>query len=289
MLYNKQILFVILILCIFFTSGCYATRSTKVINPKDESMRQRVLNAKEITVKIIVNGHPAGSGFVVSSNGLIITCFHVVQSLQPAPNNQTNITYAQNIEVEFNNNTRLPATVHPTCQNNGFMQALSKDYCLLQVNAQNLFTLPIGNFSDIQEGDEIYLCGYPLGISQSVVSNGMLSTKWSTSGYLGQGNSRDVAWLDITMNNGNSGGPIILLSDNPANDKIIGIATFGLNPFAKQAEELVKMVQGFPGNVAIMGVDFKKFSTLIGTALATNSLGVNGCVAIDYLKTVIPQ
>jgi S1-C subfamily serine protease len=168
------------------------------------------------------------------------------------------------------------------------MQALSRDYCLLKTNAQNLFTLPVGNFSDIQEGDNIYLCGYPLGISQPVVARGMLSTKWLAPGYLNQGSSKDVAWLDVTMNRGNSGGPIILLSDQPENDKIIGIATFGLNPFAQPAEELIETAQSFPGSVGIMGIDFKKFSTLIGSALATTSLGVNGCVSIDYSKTVIP-
>jgi len=116
----------------------------------------------------------------------------------------------------------------------------------------------------------------------------MLSTKWTTSGYLNQGSNREVAWLDITMNRGNSGGPIVLMGEEPEGDKVIGIASFGLNPFADPAEKLIEIVQTFPGNAVLMGVDFKRFVTLRGAALSSNSLnslGVSGCVSIDYLKS----
>jgi hypothetical protein len=39
----------------------------------------------------------------------------------------------------------------------------------------------------------------------------------------------------------------------------------------------------FPGNIMLMGIDFKKFSVLIGKALASQSHGVGGCIAIDYV------
>jgi serine protease Do len=251
-------------------------------------MKDRIKRIKESIVRIFVDGQPAGSGFVVSKNGLIATCFHVVQKNEPAANNQTRITYATGIQVEFSNGTKLSATVHSSCQNQGFADALSKDFCILQVNRSDLSPLSFGKFSDVQEGDQIYLAGFPLGIGQPVFATGMLSTKWATNGYLNQGGPRDAAWLDITMNSGNSGGPVLLLTSKPESDKVIGIATFGLNPFAKPAEELISVVQGFPGNVAIMGVDFKKFGTLIGSALVATSHGVNGCISIDYIRSKLP-
>jgi serine protease Do len=247
-------------------------------------MKQRLTQIKKATVRILVNGQPSGSGFIISRDGLVATCFHVVQRLLPASNEQTQITYATSIEVEFNDGRKLPATVHGSCQNQGFLEALSKDYCVLEVESKNLIPLPLGTFADVYEGDNIYLCGFPFGINQAVVSVGMLSTKWATSGYLNQGSNREVAWLDVTMNKGNSGGPVVLVGNEPQDDKVIGIASFGLNPFANSAEELIQIVQTFPGNAVIMGVDFKKFATLIGTALASNSLGVGGCISIDYLK-----
>lgn len=260
-----------------------------LISPeRNVDMKQRITQLKKSTVRIFVDGKAVGSGFIVSKNGLVATCFHVVQKNKPAPNNQTQIGYSTTIEVEFSDGTKLPAAVHSSCQNQGFLEALSKDYCILHVNSSTLVPLPLGTFSNIQEGDNIYLSGFPLGISQPVVAVGLLSTKWTTAGYLNQGGVREVAWLDITMNSGNSGGPVILMGNRPEDDKAIGIATFSLNPFATPAQELIEIVQNFPGNVVIMGVDFKKFGMLVGSALATTSLGVNGCVSIDYIKSKLP-
>jgi len=241
-------------------------------------MKQRLAQIKRVTVRILINGQSSGTGFVISRDGLIATCFHVVQHVRPATGGHPQITYAPSIEVEFNDGNKLPATVHNSCQNQGFLEALAKDYCILEVKTKNLVPLPLGTFADVYEGANIYLCGFPLGINQPVVSIGILSTKWTTSGYLNQGSDREVAWLDTTMNKGNSGGPIVLIGKEPEDDKVIGIASFGLNPFADPAEELIRVVQTFPRSVALMGVDFKKFATLIGTALASNSLGVSGCV-----------
>lgn len=248
-------------------------------------MKQRLTLIKRATVRILTNGKVSGTGFVISKDGLIATCFHVVQHIQPAPNGQTQIGYAKSIEIEFNDENKLSATVHKSCQKESFFEAFSKDYCILEVKTKNLAPLPLGIFANAYEGASIYLCGYPLGINQPVVSVGILSTKWSTSGYLNQGNTREVAWLDVTMNKGNSGGPIVLTSKEPEDDKVIGIASFSLNPFARPAGEFIEIVQTFPGYAALMGVDFRRFATLIGDALSSNSLGVSGCVSIDYLRS----
>ena len=101
-----------------------------------------------------------------------------------------------------------------------------KDYCILEVKSENLAALSLGTFADAYEGAHIYLCGFPLGIDQPVASVGMLSTKWTASGYLNQGSNREVAWLDITMNRGNSGGLIVLISKEPQDDKVIGASSF---------------------------------------------------------------
>lgn len=73
----------------------------------------------------------------------------------------------------------------------------------------------------------------------------MLSTKWVTSGYLNQGGNREVAWLDVTMNSGNSGGPIVLMGEEPEGDKVIGIASFGLNPFAILQNNSLRLFKRF--------------------------------------------
>jgi len=252
-------------------------------------MKERINRFRESIVRIIVDNEPKGTGFVVSKDGLIATCFHVVQKTEPLSNNTTSITYALNIEIEFTNGLRLPAFIHGSCLNKGFSEAVSKDYCILKVNQNDLIPLKLGSFSDAKEGDIVYMGGYPFGITQPIFAKGMLSTKWKTTGYLNQDEERDVAWLDITMNKGNSGGPIILLSDNPNNDKVIGIASFMLNPFAEPAERIFNFVQGTGGEVLILGVSFREFAKHVNLALMNISLGIGGCVSIDYLKSKIIQ
>ena len=102
---------------------------------------------------------------------------------------------------------------------------------------------------------------------------------------LAQGSSQNVAWLDITMNSGNSGGLVIMKNENPDNDKIIGIAAFNLNPFAADADNLLNQVFSFPDiNVAVSGVDIKYFAFITARALKKNSLGIGGCISINHLK-----
>lgn len=91
-------------------------------------MRNRVPAIRESTVRIFVNGQPAGSGFVVDAEGTVITCFHVVEQLNPGQGNQMQIMFSQNIEVEFADSTHRPAQIASSCQNTGFLEALSKDY-----------------------------------------------------------------------------------------------------------------------------------------------------------------
>ena len=257
-----------------------------VAQPRDD-MRQRVKRVKESTARILVNGSPAGTGFAVAAN-LIATNFHVVQQLTPGPGGQTQVAYATAIRVQLADGRSLPATPHPSVIGGNLVTAIGRDVTLLAVPVNDLKPVRLGRFADIVEGDRVYLAGYPFGIEQVVVATGILSTKWKAPGYLGQGSPRDVAWLDVTMNKGNSGGPVLLLAEDPARDAVIGVANFNLNPFAQRAEELANVAASFPGEAVIIGVDFKKLSILIGAALAAQSHGVGGCIAIDYLQLPKP-
>lgn len=60
-------------------------------------MKERVKRIKRAIVRILTNGQPSGTGFVISSAGLIGTCFHVVQHIRAAPNGQAQVTYSTSI------------------------------------------------------------------------------------------------------------------------------------------------------------------------------------------------
>lgn len=251
-------------------------------------MQQRVAAVRASTVRVFVGDEPAGSGFVVRSTGLIATCFHVVQHVTPAPNGQVLIQYKSNITVEIPGHGRLAATPHPACCNAAMVPAISADFALLTVTPRSPLTpVAVGSFGLVQEGDDVYICGHPMGIEQSVVARGLLSTKWSSSGYLGVGGRREVAWLDLTQNKGNSGGPLLRCGPTQADDRVVGIASFGLNPFADRANEVVRIATTTASGAQITGIDFKQFAALVGTALSFNSVGVSGAVSIDYLQQTL--
>jgi serine protease Do len=249
-------------------------------------MISRISTLRASLVRVLVNVEPAGSGYVASSTGDIVTCFHVVQVLTPIPGQpgQAQVSYATNIEVETINGTRLPANIAPSCQGVGMQTAAAADFAILRVAGVNTPPLRLGSFDITPEGAAIYLGGFPFGIQQSVVAAGILSTKWQSPPHLGSGAQRDVGWLDITMNRGNSGGPVLRHATDPAGDEVIGVASFGLNPFAAPMEQIVQIAQDFTGTGVIVGVNIGQFATLVGSALAANSLGVGGCVAIKYAQ-----
>ena len=256
--------------------------STTTANSENR-IPQRFKQARESTVRILVNDIPAGTGFAVT-NELIATNFHVVQQISAGSDGQTQIGYASNIKVQLADNREFIARPHSSVLGNDLREAVGKDIALLTVPTKDLRPVKIGRFAEIEEGDAIYLVGFPLGIEQPIIATGVFSTKWKTKGYLGQGGQRDVAWLDITMNKGNSGGPVFLIADDPMQDTVIGIANFNLNPFSQNAEKFAKVAADFPGNIMLMGINFKEFSILIGKALASQTHGVGGCIAIDNLR-----
>jgi len=267
---------VILIISFALTISCISPVNS------ENHFRKRFKQAKESIVLILVNNIPAGTGFSVAP-GIIATNFHVVQQFSVGNEGQTQIGYAQNIKVQLSDKREFIAIPHQSVVGPGTIEAVGKDITLLTIPFKDLRPVKLGRFNEIEEGDAIYLIGFPLGIEQPVIASGILSTKWKTSGYLGQGGDRDVAWLDVTMNKGNSGGPVFLIRDNFEQDVVIGVANFMLNPFAHDADEFAKIAAAFPGNAILIGIDFKKFSTLIGKALSSQTHGVGGCISIDTL------
>jgi hypothetical protein len=176
--------------------------------------------------------------------------------------------------------------VDNSCKNQGLREAFLKNYCILKVKpAKRIRCLVLGSLNDAKEGTSVYTCGFPKGIDQSVVSVGILSSKWVMPPSSDKGSPLEVAWLDIAMNRGNSGAPIILMGQNPDDDKVVAMASFDLGLFAKYCAEVTNMADDFPENAVIMGINLKEFSAAVGSSLTSSSSALGGCIAIDYLKS----
>src|SRR5881396_1426294 len=88
-----------------------------------------------------------GSGFVWSSDGIIVTNNHVVEG-------------ASRITVNFNDGTQLPAKligVDP-----------DSDVAVLRVEAKGLAAAPVGASGDLMIGESVIAVGNPFGLSGSV-------------------------------------------------------------------------------------------------------------------------
>ena len=248
----------------------------------------RVVHLKKSTVRILINGHASGTGFIVSDQGMVITCFHVIE---PA------LRLGVKTEAEFPSGEKVELNVFNYFLQSGVREALGDDCCLLifAKKPQTQFEyLNVGSFNDVQEGDQIYTIGYPLSIKQPFISMGILSTKWIQSNhftYMSKVDSldRDVAWIDVTMNRGNSGGPVIKIGSTLAEDKVIGISTFILNPYGPVAEQLATSISTSNMDMLINGISQNKVTQLFAEAIANNSIGVSGCISIDHIKTIARQ
>lgn len=260
----------------------------------------RVQKLKKSIVNIYVDGIQAGTGFFISDKARVATCWHVVgTALYQDPAMSKNGFYLKKIEIELNDKTRYEYVIHKYYLNKGNDDAKIFDYCLLEPikkkpEKEDYSYFLIGSFTEIDEGDVIYSAGYPLNVKQLIITTGILSSKWDEEVTLFSNPNipiasrlRNVAWLDLNMNKGNSGSPIIKLGSSLDEDKIIGIQSFNLNPLEGIAQELIKKVDSLANQSPILGIDLLLLQQRLGEVMSLTSFGVAGCISIDYFKTTL--
>jgi S1-C subfamily serine protease len=96
------------------------------------------------------------------------------------------------------------------------------DIALLQIPAQNLTAVPIGDSDRLQVGDFVLAIGNPFGLGQTVTS-GIVSALGRSG--LGLEGYEDFIQTDASINPGNSGGPLVNLQG-----QCVGINTAILSP-----------------------------------------------------------
>src|SRR3954468_16994337 len=131
-------------------------------------------------------GTATGSGFVVSSDGYIVTNDHVVDG-------------ASSVKAKIGDGKTLAAKVVGT--------DASTDLALLKVDASNLTPLALGDSDQVQVGDPADAIGNPYGLDRTLTT-GVISALQrqisSPNGYT----INDVLQTDAAINPGNSGGPL---------------------------------------------------------------------------------
>jgi len=143
-----------------------------------------------------------GSGVIVdAAQGYVLTNGHVVDN-------------ATRIEITTKDNRRSVARL--------IGKDSDTDIALLQIPAQNLTAVPIGDSDRLQVGDFVLAIGNPFGLGQTVTS-GIVSALGRSG--LGIEGYEDFIQTDASINPGNSGGPLVNLQG-----QCVGINTAILSP-----------------------------------------------------------
>lgn len=187
----------------------------------------------------------AGTGFIITSDGYIMTNYHVIE---PAYENNYKIT------VLFKDGTSYEASIA------GFEE--DGDIAVLKIDANDLSPVTVGNSDNIAVGDSVFAIGHPLGELDFSMTSGRVSAL--DRSITADRNSAPINMFqfDAAINSGNSGGPVFNESG-----EVIGIATakvgssgveglgfaIPINDAADIANELI--TKGYVSGKAYLGVD----------------------------------
>ncbi len=145
----------------------------------------------------VSTGTSSGSGFILTSDGYIVTNYHVVE-------NATNLT------VTTYDGTNYRAELKGYDATN--------DLAVLKIDAARLEPVVLGSSDDLIVGDQVAVIGNPLGDLTATLTVGYISAKdrvISTDGSL-----INMLQTDAAVNPGNSGGPIFNMKG-----EVVGIIT----------------------------------------------------------------
>src|SRR5271156_5288543 len=137
--------------------------------------------------------HAQGSGFLISSDGLVLTNAHVVDG-------------AKEVTVKLSDHREFKAKVLGADK--------SSDIAVLKIDGHELPTVRIGDSDQLGVGDYVLAIGEPFGLEETATA-GIVSAKGRSlpgDGYV------PFIQTDAAVNPGNSGGPLF-----DANGAVVGI------------------------------------------------------------------
>ncbi|MEE2736168.1 MAG: DegQ family serine endoprotease [Pseudomonadota bacterium] len=131
-------------------------------------------------------GPSAGSGFIISADGYILTNHHVVDG-------------ADEISVALSDRRELTASIVGKDE--------LSDLALLKIDSEGLPVAKIGSSKRLQVGEWVLAIGSPFGFELSVTA-GIVSAKGRSLPGNSSGNYVPFIQTDVAINPGNSGGPL---------------------------------------------------------------------------------
>ena len=137
----------------------------------------------------------SGSGVILTEDGYIATCAHVVEG-------------ANSVKVTLNDDTSYDATIVGTDKKN--------DIAIIKIDAKDLTPAIVGDSTILTVGSEVIAIGNPLGELRGTATAGIISATNRTIEVEGQ--AMTLIQTDAAISPGNSGGGLF-----DATGKLIGI------------------------------------------------------------------
>ena len=211
----------------------------------------------------------AGSGVIISSDGYILTCDHVVSG-------------ACNITVTIGDDDYTATVVG---------EDSTSDVAVLKIDANGLTPAVVGDSDTLTVGDNVLAVGNPLGELGGTVTSGIVSALNRSVSIQSSGsvNTMSLIQMDASVSPGNSGGGLFNM-----NGELVGVVNAkssdsdaeGLG-FAIPINDAMKVAQDLLENGYVTGRPYMGITYLAVTdAQTAQQLGVNayGIYVADVVK-----
>ncbi len=211
----------------------------------------------------------AGSGVIISSDGYILTCDHVV-------------TGASNITVTIGDQDYAATIVG---------EDATSDIAVIKIDATGLTPATIGDSDSLAVGESVLAVGNPLGELGGTVTSGIVSALNRSVTIQGTSstNTMSLIQMDASVSPGNSGGGLFNM-----NGELIGVVNAkssdsdaeGLG-FAIPINDAIKVAQDLLENGYVTGRPYMGITYLAVTDAQTAAqLGVNayGVYVVDVVQ-----
>ena len=164
-----------------------------------------------------------GSGFIVRSNGVVVTNYHVVQGAADAQIKLKNDEIYENVLVRDYDKRH--------------------DVVVLQIRGLNLATVTLGDSATVGLGDRVYAIGHPEGYDYTI-TDGLVSARRVENGT-------EMLQISVPISHGSSGGPLY-----NTYGQVIGITTAGVEGaqnlnFAVPLKYVLPMLDAMPRNISL--------------------------------------
>lgn len=174
------------------------------VNVEAQATRQTFFGDQDVTQR------GAGTGFIISSDGVVITNRHVV------PKGTTSVSLTLSDGTELDNVEVIGRTNENDSLDVAFLKITDK-------KGKELKPVKLGDSSKMKVGDKAIAIGNALGQFQNTVTTGVISGYGRSIEAGDQSSSETLQNLfqtDAAINQGNSGGPLVNI-----NGEVIGVNT----------------------------------------------------------------